>query len=156
LVKGKPWDFSEVRYLTQLVDEGKSFDEIAKIMVKTDDAIRQKVFDLGLKVKVSLKEKKIDENKNRRIFFSSKLELPAELPSVETTLKILAAALKALDTPGLEKSDVLRLRGIIAGCKVYKELFADYVNYRGLEAELLEGRAKIAELRKKASSATPK
>jgi hypothetical protein len=56
----------------------------------------------------------------------------------------------------LRRSDVLRLRGIIAGCKVYKELLADYVNHRGLEAELLEGRIKIAELRKKASSATPK
>ena len=69
MTKGKPWDINEVRWLKQLVDEGKSFDELAKTMVKTDDAIRQKVFDLGLKVKVSLKEKKIDENKNQRIFF---------------------------------------------------------------------------------------
>jgi hypothetical protein len=37
-------------------------------MVKTDDVIRQKIFDLDLKVKV-LKEKKIGENKNNRVFF---------------------------------------------------------------------------------------
>ena len=46
--------------------------------------------------------------------------MPAELPSVEMTLKTLAAAFKALEKPGLEKSDVLRLRGTIIGCKVYK------------------------------------
>ncbi len=81
--------------------------------------------------------------------------MPAELPSVEMTLKTLAASLKALETAGLEKSDFLRLRGVIAGCKAYKELFADYVNYRGLEAELLEGRAKIAEPRKKPRALHP-
>jgi hypothetical protein len=68
LVKGKPWDINELRQLRKLVDEGKGFDELSKIMVKSDDSIRQKVFDLGLKV-VSLKEKKIDENKNNRVFF---------------------------------------------------------------------------------------
>ena len=80
---------------------------------------------------------------------TSKLELPDELPSVEEALKTLAAALKALDAPGLGKSEVLRLRNIISGVKVYKELLADYVNYRGLEAELLELRQKYAELAKK-------
>lgn len=59
---------------------------------------------------------------------------------LKDTLKKLSAALKALETHGLDKSDVLRLRGIITGCKVYKELFADYIDYRGLEAELLDGR----------------
>ena len=45
--------------------------------------------------------------------------------------------------PGLEKNDVFRLRCIIAGAKVYKELLTDYMNYRGLEAELLELREKV-------------
>jgi hypothetical protein len=71
------------------------------------------------------------------------------LPSVEETLKKLAAALTALETPGLDQSEVLRLRGIIQGCKVYKEILAEYADYRGLEAELLELRAKYEELRKK-------
>ena len=82
--------------------------------------------------------------------------LPGELASVEVTLKTLAAALKALETPGLERNDVLRLRGIIAGAKVYNELLAEYVDYRGLEAELLELREKYAELSKKSPSVPPK
>ena len=79
------------------------------------------------------------------------MKLPSELPSVEDTLKVLNAAVEALKTPGLDKTEVLRLRGIIAGCKEYKQMLVEYMDYFGLEAELLEGRAKIAELRKKAS-----
>ena len=75
--------------------------------------------------------------------------LPQDLPSIEETLKILAAALEALKTPGLDKAEVLRLRGIISGVKVYQELFAEYVHYRELEEELVEARRKYAELLKK-------
>jgi hypothetical protein len=57
MTKGKPRDINEVPPLKHLVEEDKGFEELSKIMVKTDDAIRQKVFDLGLKVK-NLKEKK--------------------------------------------------------------------------------------------------
>ena len=78
------------------------------------------------------------------------MELPDELPSVEEALKTLAALLKALDAPGLERGEVLRLRGILSGAKVYKELLADYINYRGIEAELLELRKKFDTLAKKA------
>ena len=64
--------------------------------------------------------------------------MPEELPSVEETLMKLSAVLTALEKPGLDKTEVLRLRGIIAGAKVYNKLLADYMNYRGLEAKLLE------------------
>ena len=38
------------------------------------------------------------------------MKLPEELPSVEEALKILVAAMKALETPDLSKTEVLRLR----------------------------------------------
>ena len=82
-------------------------------------------------------------------FPPSLLELPAELPSVEETLKTLAAALKALEDSRLKRDDILRYRGIISGAKIYKELLADYINYRALEAELLELRDKYEALAKK-------
>ncbi len=63
--------------------------------------------------------------------------------------------MEALQTPGLEKTDVLRLRSIIAGAKAYKELLSDYVNYRGLEVELLELKEKYAELSKKPKAFRP-
>jgi hypothetical protein len=75
------------------------------------------------------------------------LKLPEELPSVEEALKTSSAALKALEQPGLGHAEVLRLKGIIQGVKVYKELFTDYVDYRGIEKELVELRQALAEMR---------
>ena len=84
------------------------------------------------------------------------LVLPGELSSIEVMLKTLAAALKTLETPGLERNDILRLRGIIAGAKVYNDLLAVYADYRGLEAELMELREKYAEFSEKSPSIQPK
>jgi hypothetical protein len=58
-------------------------------MVKTDDAIRQKVFDLGLKVGVKEKKIRLFCGKSA-IFFSSQLVLSVDLPTVLEALKILA------------------------------------------------------------------
>jgi hypothetical protein len=80
---------------------------------------------------------------------TTKLTLPSELPTVEDELKVLSAALKALEQPGLEQSETLRLRSIIQGVRIYKDLFADYVDYRGIEMELVELRTKYEDLVKK-------
>ena len=136
MVKGKPWDFNEIQQLRALVEKGKSVEEISKIMVKTLDSIKQKMFDL------KLKEKRVGGG---TVVFSSSLKLPEELPSVEESLKKLSAALTALETPGLDQSEVLRLRGIISGVKIYKEIFADYLNYCELERRLAELEDKYAK-----------
>ena len=133
MVKGKPWSVEDEKKLKDWVTSGVSVDALVFSFdgQYTKDAIYKKMERLGLEV--------VDEEKkNISTTTSLELELPAELPSVEETLLKLSAALKALEKPGLEKNEVLRLRGIIAGAKVYKELLADYMNYRGLEVKLLE------------------
>ena len=132
-MKGKPWSVEDEKKLKDWVTSGVSVDALVFSFdgQYTKDAIYKKMERLGLEV--------VDEEKkNISTTTSLELELPAELPSVEETLLKLSAALKALEKPGLEKNEVLRLRGIIAGAKVYKELLADYMNYRGLEVKLLE------------------
>lgn len=47
------------------------------------------------------------------------MKFPAELGSVEETLLMLSGALASLRTGGLDKVEILRLRGLIAGCKVF-------------------------------------
>jgi hypothetical protein len=150
VTKGKPWPPEDEKLLRNYFDFTKDLRVIAFNFdgKYSEDAIRQKLIRLGL-----IKEEVVGQLKNG-CTTTSKLELPDELPSVEEALKTLAATLKALEAPELGKSDVSRLRGIIAGTKIYKELLADYVNYRGLEAELLELRRKYAELAKK-SQDTP-
>jgi hypothetical protein len=151
-VKGKPWEINEVRQLTQLVEEGKSIEEISKIMVKTLDSIRQKVFDLDLKVNIVKEKKQTVFPQKKQGFFSSKLELPADLPTVEEALQILAAALRKGAEAGLSKDEVGRLQVVATLAKTYKELFADYVDYRGIEAELVDLSEKYEMLAKKTAN----
>ena len=151
MVKGKPWPLDDEMRLKGWFTSGATNLRVIAFSLDgkyTENAIYQKLLDLGL-----LKE---EEDRKKHSSSSSKLELPSELPSIEMTLKTLTAALAALDTPGLDKCDVLRLRGIIAGAKVYNELLAVYADYRGLEAELMELREKYAEFSKKSPSVQPK
>jgi hypothetical protein len=74
--------------------------------------------------------------------------LPEELFSVEEVLKELHAAVMGLKTPRLDRNEVIRLRGIVAGFKVYKEMLVEYMDYRGIEAELMEWKVKYDGLSK--------
>ena len=136
MAKGKPWTVEEETQLRQLLTKKKSMRSIAKILGKTLIAVQLKAARLGLED---------DDGSEKNTSSSStlsKLVLPPELPSVEEKLKTLIAALNDLDTPNLDRTNVLRLRTIIQGVKVYQELVAEYVDYRGIEAELMEWREK--------------
>ncbi len=119
---------------------------IAKFLGKSLTSVRMKRSRLGLE------DDDRSENNTRSSSTLEKFVLPVELPSVEEGLKTLAGALKLLETQNLDKTDVLRLRIIIQGVKVYQELIAQYVDYRGFEAELLEWREKYSDLAKKSTN----
>ena len=63
------------------------------------------------------------------LFSSSRLDLPSDLPSIEDVMKRLMAALNALKQPGMDLVEVQRLRTIIQGVKICKDIFADYGDY---------------------------
>ena len=71
------------------------------------------------------------------------------MPSIEEALKKLAAAMKALETPGLSKTEIMRLRSLIQATGAYQMRFAEYVNYQGLEKGLVELEEKYEELAKR-------
>lgn len=151
-MKGKPWTAEEEERLRQLLKMNRSARAIARIMGKSRECVSMKIARLGLEV--------VTEQKNSGVTTTSlsSLVLPAELPSVEEQLKVLAAALEALRSQQVDKLDILRLRGIIQGVRVYQELLADYVDYRGIEARVvdLEARyAKLLEGKAKDSSSKP-
>jgi len=139
MTKGKPWTFEEERKLKELLRANKSVRVIAKTLGKTRECIRMKIARLGLEVVVGSKTEATT---------TTKLSTPAELPSVEEALKKLNTAILTLESPGLEQAEVLRLRSIISGIKIYKELYADYLDYRGLEAEMIELKEKFAVIAK--------
>jgi hypothetical protein len=144
MTKGKPWPVDDEKRLKDWYTSGITDYAVLAFSLEfkySQNAIYQKLLDLGLISR--------EEEGGKICASSSFKDLPNELPSVETMLKKLAAAIEALQEPGIDKSEVLRLRGIIAGAKVYQERFAEYVRYRKIEAELMELRPKYEALRKK-------
>jgi len=77
------------------------------------------------------------------------IKLPEELPTVEEALKILAGALRAAAEPELDRVEVQRLQAVATLARTYKELFADYIDYRLIEIKLVELEAKYAEIAQK-------
>ena len=140
-MKGKPWTLEEEERLRHLLKANKSARAIARMMGKSRECVGMKISRLGLEVVTG--EKISGVTTTSRL---TALELPPELPSVEEQLKVLAAVLKALQTSGVEKNDVLRLRAIIQGVRVYQELLGEYVDYRGIEAKVMDLEAKYAKL----------
>ncbi len=74
------------------------------------------------------------------------LPLPEELPTVEEALKMIAGALHAAAAPGLSRGEIQRLQLIAKIATTYKEVLADYIDYRGIEEKLKEMEVKYAEL----------
>ena len=142
-MKGKPWTREQEKQLRELVKAGGSLKAIATELKKSIGAVKAKMQRLGLEVVVPMK---------KSVVTTTSLELPTDLPSVEEQMLVLAGALKELQKGGLDKSDVMRLRSIIAGVKAYKELFADYVDYRGIERKVEEAIAWLRRLEQERKS----
>jgi len=139
-VRGKPWTLEEEKELRNMIAQGTSMEVIAEKMRRSPDAVVKKCERLGLEVVVG---------SPRVPTTTSSLHLPKELPSVEEALKMLAGALKTACQPGLDKVEVQRLQVIATLARTYKEVLADYLDYRGVEAQLLDLRQKYEQFAKK-------
>lgn len=91
LTKGLPWTVEEEAKLKALVEANTPLDVIALQLGRQPGAVFVKCRRLGLAV---------------RQVTAAAVPLPAELPSVEETLKKLAGALEAACAPGLNKVEV--------------------------------------------------
>ena len=125
MTKGKPWSTKDERKLAEMLKEGKQVSQIAAYFDKTEDSIKKKMKRLRLEVVVCQIQRTTTSNDE-------------DLPSVQDVLLKLSKALEDLETFGLDRSETLRLRSIIQGVKTYKELYADFVNYRALEQKVEE------------------
>jgi hypothetical protein len=76
---GKRWTKEDVKKREEMVAAKKSFSDIAEALGRSEEAVRGKCARLGL-----------DNNNQRKktdCLSLSEMELPAEIPSVETVLK---------------------------------------------------------------------
>ena len=140
LPKGKPWSIDQTRQLMELRHNGKTVPEIADLMGKSVDSIKQKLRRLGLKV-VTIKNSEGTTSST-----DEELIMPKEMPTIEEALLKLATAMKALENPKLTKTDVMRLKTLIHTCKIYQKLLAEYMDYRRIERRLMILDEKYAQL----------
>jgi len=166
-MRGKPWSIDEERHLRQLIEEGKGFSEISQVMGKSRVSVKNKLYNLGLSLKdntqsqipVAVSSSPSSSSKTpianptstdvvSATEASIELKTTGPLPSVEEKLKVMDAALVALERSGLRAVEISRLHNIIMGVKVYQQLFADFVNYRALESEVVELRKQLAAEKK--------
>ena len=136
MTKGKQWSAQQEAELKALAEANANVAEIAAKLQKTPGAIIVKCQRLGLKIQT-------------KGYVDTSILLPKELPSIEEALKILAGALKAAVKPGLDRVEVQRLQAIATISRTYKELLADYINYREIERKLKEVEEDNAQLREK-------
>jgi hypothetical protein len=149
-MKGKPWTIDEEKQLKELIEAKTPIDVIAVKLNRQPDAVLIKCKRLKLKLEVVVAKSYTTTTT------TTSLVLPKELLSVEEALKILAGALKASCKSGLDKVEVQRLQVVATLARTYKDILADYMDYRGLEVEMLEWRAKYADLVKKTSNVATK
>jgi len=97
-LKEKSWTKPEAKKHRNLVEDTQPWKDIAAELHRSEDTIRQKCRRLGLEV-VGAKGYRT----------TTSLKLPKELPSVEESLKILAAALKSAAQSGLDNTNIQRL-----------------------------------------------
>lgn len=112
--KGKPWTKEQEQTLIKLVRKGKAVDVIAKVLGKNEDMIYHKMRRLGLRVEVG--------SETNQPPSSSRSKLPRGLPSIENVMIRLSAPLEALEQPGIEKKEIIRLRCFIQGVKIARAL----------------------------------
>ena len=142
------WSVNEERQLTKLWKEGVTDPEILAVRLKRKpEAVRKKLRRLGLVVgreqtaRTTTSSVRITDKREE-------LDIPKDLLTVEEALQMQMKALNNLQKPNLPRLEIMRLRAIIDGVKIYKALFADYLDYRGIEKELVDLHMQVAELRK--------
>jgi hypothetical protein len=128
--------------LQEFVKAGLSPERIAVELGQSLDSIKHKIRRLGLEV--------VGFQKFQRPTTSR--ALPRELLTVEQAMLSLAAAMKALEQSGLDRTEILRLRSLVQASKIYQEKFSEYVHYLRIEEELMELRKEVAGLRKSAEN----
>jgi hypothetical protein len=143
-MKGKPWTRDQEKKLRGLVKAKVSPETIARELGVSVDSVLAKMRRLGLEV---VGDCNLQNSTTTR-------ELPKGLFTVEEILLSLARAVKSLDQPGLDRNEIMRLRTLIQGCRVYQDKFAEYVDYRRIEDDLMELRKEVAALRASSKNAT--
>jgi len=125
------WTREQETKLKDMVDQGKSLEELAEFFHRSPEAIRLKLKRLGLAIPIPLSSIKVTT-----VTTTPPLEpvKPAEhLIDYEGTMRLLLGAIKRLNQPNTSPEEVKKLRLLISAAKAYALLLARYVDLTGEE-----------------------
>jgi len=125
------WTREQETKLKDMIDQGKSLDEIIQHFQRSPEAIRLKLKRSGLSIPLPLSPIKVTS-----VTTTPKLEpvKPAEhLIDYEGTMRLLLGAIKRLNEPNTSPEEVKKLRLLISASKAYALLLARYVDMTGEE-----------------------
>jgi len=97
----------------------------------------------------SMRSQDLWKPKRRGNQVQQKKRLVIELRHPVEELKILGDAVKALEKPGLSKTEIMRLKALIQATGSYQKKFADYINYRKIEQRVIEATEELERLAKR-------
>jgi hypothetical protein len=138
----------ESKLLSQWRNGERDPKVLASHIGRKPEAVSKKLGRLGLVV-VGCEKKNAGTTTIEEKETKVRLKIPRELMTVEAAMKKMNAAVNALTEPGLSKAEITRLRTLIQGLKIYKELFADFVHYLKIEADLVGLNREYERLAKK-------
>jgi len=125
------WTKEQETELKDMVDQGKSLEELAELFHRSQEAIRLKLKRLGLPIPLPLSPIKVTTTTTTP---SPEPVKPAEhLIDYEGTMRLLLGAIKRLNEPNTSPEEVKKLRLLISAAKAYALLLARYVDMTGEE-----------------------
>jgi hypothetical protein len=132
-----------VQQLRELVERGKSIEELCEIFKRTPEALRLKLKRLGVAVPETLKEVETTTTPQQTL---PPLKSTEDLISAEEALKMWLGCIKRLNQPGLTATELKRIRIILQALKSYIIVTTDYYErLRDLEQGLDEMREHMIE-----------
>jgi hypothetical protein len=137
--KWKRWKKEDVQRLRQLVEEGEGWEVVAAKLGRTVEAVQKKARRLGVDVVVQPPPPSPPPTTTTELKIDG-------LITVQKTLEILAAALKAAGKKGLDSIEIQRLHAVAALARTYENLFARFMQYREIEKRVVELEVKYARL----------
>lgn len=118
------WTKLEEERLRELVEEGKSIEELSQVFKRSAEAVRLKLRGLGLAIPQSLKEVGSTSTPQEAL---APLKATEDLISAEEAMRMWLGCIKRLNEPGLTSFELKRIRLILSALKSYIIVYADYV-----------------------------
>jgi len=134
------WTPEHEMALMDMVEEGKSLEELAEYFHRSQEAIRLKLKRMGLALP-----------QRTQVTLGSTTTLPAikpaqELLTMEEMLKLLLGALKQLQGPGVSSAEIKRCRTIVSTARSYMAMLKTFERMAELEQWLVNTQAKLLQL----------